>query len=258
MSRRSRARRRLSDHAGLWPADTLAVSQRPQASATGRPRIRPVAARPATGVAEPHGRGRSPSCGGPGPGVEAPSTALRLARPCFDLSQCVRRRCGRARGPSSASGPVADQVGVGGVGRWAATRQSSWPEPVITVGASSSPKSHGVAARCGEAEGDRAGRLTSGALERVGDRAPGEAGDVPEPVGRVELHAEAVGDVAGVDPRLGEAGGGRGCGRRAGRRPTGARSPGSWREEARAEVGARPLPARVDLGRRPAALVRPP
>ena len=77
---------------------------------------------------------------------------------------------------------------------------------------------------------------------------------MPEPVGRCELDAETGGDVAGVDPRLRQPGGGEGAGGDVAGHPLEAVAR-LVREEALAEVGARPLPALVDLGRGPAALV---
>ena len=125
---------------------------------------------------------------------------------------------------------------------------------MTTVGASSSPKVHSSAALGGgQHEADGSGGGLAGPGEGVGEGAVGQAGDVPEPLGGGQVDVEADGDVAGVDPGLGQAGGGEGPGRHVAgdpRDPVAGRTAGQGVGHV---LGAAP-PAGQDVGARAAPL----
>ena len=119
---------------------------------------------------------------------------------------CGRRRSARARARRRASGPVPRREVSSGVTRRAATRHRSAAAPSITVaGSASGTKCHrrplGAAGRRRQdpRAGGRRGRRRTATCATPGGRcAPAD------PLAPAD--AQRLGDVAGVDPALGEAG----------------------------------------------------
>ena len=94
----------------------------------------------------------------------------------------------------SSRGDIADHRGRA---RHGGRRRLWWYGPRRTVGRD-------------QADSHWAGERAAVASEGVGDRAPGQPRDVPEPIARRQLDTDGLGDVAGVDPALREPGGGQG------------------------------------------------
>ena len=108
-----------------------------------------------------------------------------------------------------ASGPAPRSDVSSAATRRAATRHRSAPAPSMTVaGSVSGAKCHRCPLGAAEVEGDRTRELPAVSGERVRQCAPRQTCDVLEAVRRFLHRAQRLGDVAGVDPALGQA-----CGR---------------------------------------------